>query len=532
MGFLLDRGKKRAETINVVFSVMNALTKQLGAIVASSIVIIGIGSGGVCHAFELPCASLAVSIPDLSAANSLEERTYPAQTALGLEEIATACATDIPRSWEEDVECCDVVDFIDTLPVVGVEDQGKEIDERTCRQLFEDVIRRALFEMDLKIGGDSTLEEILKQDLLYFTPEFEYYWPIYPQDPSVAIVRFPVEVKRLQASSYKQDDTDTLLFHLGRPGDDYRTLAVTFLDRNGEKELVCIELCKDRLIPGVLGEPKKEVLSLLWQAPDFSRTTLYKMYFDQDNTVYQEAEPLLVFDPGCSSATVDNTAGEPALELSGVERLFDPDRLAYYYNNPEPYDAGYFQAIRGIVNLCKLQLGLEHNGFELEQVLRNDFLEYVPWPPIDEHNFDAALEPAIELVSVWREEADNPNEVLYGFKIGDIFRRYLYITFDKTWGESINCPWGIKEIEFIQLFGSDYEPDLPQLEALMQSYNIEAELIDRTYEFRKLFTFECQGCEANYYHKLVDPQWQDLLVDKEGNLYKIAYFLPGKPSIE
>jgi hypothetical protein len=79
---------------------------------------------------------------------------------------------------------------------------------------------------------------------------------------------------------------------------------------------------------------------------------------------------------------VDNTDEEPLIDLSGLDLLLSPQRLQLYDDNHEAFERYAYQAFQGIINLCKLQLGLvdgylEDNGYELEKFLRRYFLDFL-----------------------------------------------------------------------------------------------------------------------------------------------------------
>jgi hypothetical protein len=127
--------------------------------------------------------------------------------------VTALSADPIVWSWEQELEPLDVLAFVEDLPY----DEWIEIDEVTVRRLFEDIIQHAISNMELEVGAGGEFEELLRQDLLYFTPEFEYYWswPTYAEDETERIVRFPVWIKRTKTTVYENGDADAISFSLG-----------------------------------------------------------------------------------------------------------------------------------------------------------------------------------------------------------------------------------------------------------------------------------------------------------------------------
>ncbi|HEY5595894.1 MAG TPA: hypothetical protein VIL47_01345, partial [Candidatus Bipolaricaulota bacterium] len=69
-----------------------------------------------------------------------------------------------------------------------------------------------------------------------------------------------------------------------------------------------------------------------------------------------------------------------------------------------------------------------------------------PWEPMNVEAMTLFREPAYELVSIRRiSQADN-DDVVYRFAIGNVFRRVLHVTFNK----SLDTPFGLflKEVTF------------------------------------------------------------------------------------
>ena len=441
---------------------------------------------------------------------------------------AAAFAESVVWSWEQELEPLDILEYVEDLPY----DEWVEIDEATCRRLLEDVVQRALVQMELEPGEGGEFERLLRERLLYFTPELEYYWswPTYSVSANRASTRFPVVVKHVDGELSSGDSTHVVYVRLGRVRDDQRVLKLLFLADSYVGELIAIGLYRDRYIPGLLGEPKEESLLLACQFPARTSVYFYHDWFNQDGTAYAVAsDPSLVFQQGNGAAEVDRTQEEPRLEISGVERLFEPGRLEHYYENWEPYDAGYFQAIRGIINLCKLQLDLISNGQALEMVLRRDFLEYTPWDPIDEETFDPESEPANELVSVRRETTEDPeNIVIYQFDIGREFDRGVYVRFDRGWGGIDDYEWGVKQISFVQTI-------------IIECIDANGEELRGLGDLTRVFKFELDASGrlvADYYEEYLSPGGWPLTLTEDGfvitpnkPLEPKGYFRAGDPEM-
>jgi len=478
--------------------------------------------GGVSYAVMGPFEVASLTHPTLPESSSSyrespQDIMHPIQQDVNPQDTQNAQPYDdgITWSWEEKVAPIDVLEYVKDLPY----NEWVEIDEKTTRQLFEGVVQKALKQMQIE-GNGGEFEEVLRQKLLYFTPEFEYYYPPYEEDFSKRIVRFPVKIMR------KDDSDNTIVFQLGRAEDDEREIELYFktLD-DGNQILRGIALYRDRYVVGEIGPPKKESLFLAWKNPNFQEVCLSKRYFNSNWTNFGNREELLSFHQGNPAPVEDNTTSEPPLDLSGVDILFEPAVFDTVYENWEPYDASYFQGLRSIINLCKLQLGLIDNGQELEKVLRREFLEYVPWKPIDPNNFNAWEEPFIELVSIRRESTPEPDKtVVYHFDIGDMFARDVYITFTRELGANIPYDWGIKQISFIQPVTMKYKDK-------------DGVVKQGVGELTKSFTFDytqdyLTGRDpteivADYEKVLLDPRGYMLTPLSE---QLIAYFKYGEPS--
>jgi hypothetical protein len=288
---------------------------------------------------------------------------------------------------------------------------------------------------------------LLRDRFFYFTPEYEYYWPPYEKDPSKRVIRWPVKVKK-EKNPFIADVV--LWFELGREYDDERSIGVGINENeDGTKEIVTIYLDHCKYIPT---EPvaKNEVL-VLWIYTDKGEAELFRRYYNEDGSEYQVSdEPIMVFQKGNSEPVVDNTSGEPELELSGVECLFD-----LKYEDAKSWEVSLFQTYRALINLCKLQLDLEENGYELERVLREDFLYFAPWKPLcgSWDCWDPETEPAEELVNVKRiGPVSDPDEIqVFEFKMGHFDFRILRITFLKELGRpDKGFEWGLEKIVLIR----------------------------------------------------------------------------------
>ena len=76
---------------------------------------------------------------------------------------------------------------------------------------------------------------------------------------------------------------------------------------------------------------------------------------------------------------VDNTYDEPAVDLSGLDLILSPEKLELYDGNHDPFERYAYQTFKSIIDLCKLQLGVTENGYELEKFLRRYFLDFLSY---------------------------------------------------------------------------------------------------------------------------------------------------------
>lgn len=255
--------------------------------------------------------------------------------------------TVTPRwSWQESVEPLDILEYVKDLPY----EEWVEIDELTVRRLFEDLIGRACAQMEIE-GGH--FEDMLRERLFYFTPEREYYYPPYEEDISEREALFPVKIMRERNERYNYD---IIYLKLGRFSDDERELKVVFRDGG----LYFVELGREQYYPGETGPKKNKILTLGFGT---TQTKVLEKIFNRDNTIFS-TQMLFEYARSNSEPVVDNTTGELALDLSGVEILFDLP-----YQSWRIYDPMLFQTYNSLVNICKIQLGLTEEGEELERLL-------------------------------------------------------------------------------------------------------------------------------------------------------------------
>ena len=288
--------------------------------------------------------------------------------AFGVLGAAAAGTTPTVWSWEQDLELLDILEYVEDLPY----DEWIEIDEVTCRRLFEDLIQRSLDQM--KIDGGH-FEQMLRERFFYFTPEREYYYPPYEEDLSEREVLFPVRIMRDTQIFVDRDTLEEVLkIELGRFPDDLREFTVVW-DSTGPS---FVELNRKLCYPGETGHAKTKELALdfylgkgyvteRWFNDD---NPLDDILFNDNDSLFIGAHRLYEYEVGSVTPVVDNTEGESALDVSGIDILFDLPAL------PTIYDHKLFQTYNGLVNLCKLQLNLTNNGYELEKLLWRDLLYY------------------------------------------------------------------------------------------------------------------------------------------------------------
>ena len=288
--------------------------------------------------------------------------------AVSLLSTAADGATSIVWSWEQVLEPLDILTFAEDLPY----DEWIEIDEVTCRRLFEDLIQRSLEQMEID-GGH--FEQMLRERFFYFTPEREYYYPVYEEDSSAREVLFPVEIMR-DTKTFADYDTleEVLKIQFGRFSDDARKMIVVW-DSTG---LSSVELNRKLCYPGETGHAKTKELALDFYLGKGYVTErwfndgnpLDDILFNENDTLFIGAHRLFEYEAGDTTPVLDNTAGELALDLSGIDILFDLSGF------PKIYDHKVFQTYNSLINLCKLQLHLDDDERELEALLWRNLFYY------------------------------------------------------------------------------------------------------------------------------------------------------------
>jgi len=243
------------------------------------------------------------------------------------------------------------------------------IDERTCRALFEDIIQKVLSQGGQPRGGK--LDSALRQYIFRFTPEYEYWWPVYEPDPSKREVKWPVKIAKLK---YETGDY-AIYFKLGRPDDEFRYILVGLPQKRGD--LIYPIIKESYKWTAERSEMQKTVSYGFLVEKENDTVTIDEKNFYKGDDSSVEYKVLLKFQKGNPVPVVDNTYDEPAVDLSGLDLILSPEKLERYYKNWEPFDTYAYQTFRSIIDLCKLQLNLTGNGQELEKVLRRDFLEFL-----------------------------------------------------------------------------------------------------------------------------------------------------------
>ena len=297
-------------------------------------------------------------------------------------------------------------------------DEWVEIDELTCRRLFEDIIQKGLKIMGIE-GDGGDFERTMRKYLLYFVPEYEYYWPPYAP-PEEREVKFPVKVKKEIGFG-----GDGLVFHLGRYADEERDVGF-FINTNNFRSKYLndfgISVRKKKYLPGIEGPPKIEGIRLFINLTT-GEVELNKDYIgDEGDPFYTPTKLLKQYELGNPEPIVDNTKDEPPVDLSGVELLLDGVRIKkegkWYI-----WDPALFQTFRSIINLCKLQLNLADNGHELEKVLWRDFFRFDYGPS---ELFGVGEFANVKLVK------DEPDRKIFLFDVGNIHTaRLVYVTLTK-----------------------------------------------------------------------------------------------------
>jgi len=266
---------------------------------------------------------------------------------------ATADTASTLWSWEQELEPLDILTFVEDLPY----DEWIEIDEVTCRRLFEDVIQRALEQMEID-GGH--FEQMLRERFFYFTPEREYYFPPYEEDFSQRETLFSVTVMREQNKYCSEGVT----IQLGRYADDVRYVNVIFK----EGELNVVGLDRQFYYPGEQGY-KKTIETLMGLYPQ--QALGLEAWLNADRSIFIGSRRLFEYEVGNFTPVVDNTAEERSLELMGIDILFDLP-----YQNWSAYGPSLFQTYNGLVHLLELQLGISDSPYELYRFLWPELFYY------------------------------------------------------------------------------------------------------------------------------------------------------------
>jgi len=273
-------------------------------------------------------------------------------------------------------------------------------------------------------GGD--FEKTLRRYLLYFRPEVEYYWPPYEEDFSQREVKFPIKVEKGRNSK----GIDYLQFHLGRYGDSERDVIAHFDDDGMD-----IRVFREKYLPGKPGPPKIEGLFFAISEKHQAAALARAYYGSEDFVAETSLQGLKKYKMGSSEPEIDNMQNEPPLDLSGVGILFDLP-----YDKWRIWGNHLLQTYRGIINLCKLQLNLIDNGYELEKYLWRDFFRFDYGPSAI---FDYRIS---ELANARREATSDSNREVFKFRVGNInTARTIYITLSREFAPP-GYEWGVEQI--------------------------------------------------------------------------------------
>ncbi|MDP8234287.1 MAG: hypothetical protein P9M06_05750, partial [Candidatus Saelkia tenebricola] len=343
----------------------------------------------------------------------------------------------ITWSWEEEVSPIDFIQFSQSLPY----DEWIEIDDVTLRGLFEDVVQRALNKMEIE-GDGGEFEEVLRQDLLYFTPEHEYYWPPYEGDFTKRELKFPVKVMREESPV-----GEILTFQLGRFADQDREVYISTNDVCSFLPSLIISVEKEKYLPGIFGPPKVERLMLELYTDEVKLWRYYgNMVYDAEEHdyveqgVFRDDGVIKEYQNGNPEAVVNNISSEPKLDLSGVENLFDIPKSLPLSLDWGIWDPVLYQTYDSIINLCKLQLNLADNGYELEKILWRDFFRFDYNPEYFGMND--------EDVNVARIATGKDDREVFLFDVGNVHTaRHIYLTLSKEFSPA-GYEWGVEQISF------------------------------------------------------------------------------------
>jgi len=372
--------------------------------------------------YALDAPFIVASLPNLDLPQNRVKTEDDSGTMISVSlsgNTSTTATDDITWSWEEELEPLDILDYVQSLPY----DEWIEIDEVTTRRLFEDLIQTSLNQMDLEEGGH--FEGMLRSRFFYFTPEREYYFPSYEEDFSERKVLFPVKIMRVQSSKY-----DICKIALGRFSDDERDVKITF--KNGQLKIV--ELDREQYYPGETG-PKKIIKNLIGLYDD--QTIVLEMWFnDNDGVVstFIESQRLFEYEVGNSTPVVDNTEDKLALDLSGIELLFD---RSYGWH---AYGPGLFQTYSSLIDLCKLQLNILDQSQLLEKLLWKELFYY-------EDGFEC-FGVEVEFANMERIRDLDSSKEKFLFDVGNVYTgRDIDLILSKDFGDiEAGYEWGIESV--------------------------------------------------------------------------------------
>jgi hypothetical protein len=330
--------------------------------------------------------------------------------------VTALSADPIVWSWEQELEPLDILEYVEDLPY----DEWIEIDEVTCRQLFEDLIQRSLEQMEID-GGH--FEQMLRERFFYFTPEREYYFPPYEEDVSQREALFPVKIMR-ESSEYCDE---AIRITLGRVSDDEREVKI-FIQAG---HLDAIKWTSSQYYPGETG-PKKTIEALIGFFEDgvFGSAIV----LNDDGSIFAGARRTFEYGIGISSPVVDNTAGELPSHLNGIGLLFD---LPYSWHS---YGSALFQTYTGFVWTLAHQLGIEESPYELERFLWRDILYY-------EDGFDY-FGVYVEFANVERLRDLDVSMEEFLFDVGNAYTaRYINVVLSQEYGDpDAGYEWGIESM--------------------------------------------------------------------------------------
>jgi len=338
--------------------------------------------------------------------------------------VIPLAADPVIWSWEQDLVPLDILAFVEDLPF----DEWIEIDEVTCRRLFEDLIRRSLDQMELEEGGH--FEAMLRERFFYFTPEREHYFPPYEEDFSQREVLFPVKIMRDSNNKYDE------LIHviLGRFADDERGLNIVF--QHGG--LYVMELNRSQYYPGETGPKKTQEL-----AADFysDKVLVTNRWFNDndpldaaDGSLFINAHRIFEYEAGNPTPVVDNTEDSLASDLNGIGLLFD---LPYSWH---AYGPALFQSYASLIELCKFQLDVQEQPHELEALLWTEIFYYEDG--VEYFGAEA------EFASVKRIRDLDSSREAFLFDVGNAYTaRYINLILSKAFGDiDAGYEWGIESV--------------------------------------------------------------------------------------